>query len=129
MSTSTDSTEPAVAQGDGRTGQAPPPQPGASADEIEQDIERTREQLGETVDALARKLDVKSRARDRVSDIRERARVQADVARSRGADLTARVQRLARDEDGSARPVVPVGAGALVGIAVVVGYLVWRQRR
>jgi hypothetical protein len=35
-------------------------------DELERDIERTREHLGETVDALGAKLDVKSRAQDAV---------------------------------------------------------------
>jgi hypothetical protein len=35
-------------------------------DELERDIERTREHLGETVDALGAKFDVKSRAQDAV---------------------------------------------------------------
>jgi len=34
------------------------------ADDLEQEIEQTREHLGETVDALATKLDVKTRAQD-----------------------------------------------------------------
>jgi uncharacterized protein DUF3618 len=36
--------------------------------ELENDIERTREHLGETVDALAAKLDVKSRAQGAVRE-------------------------------------------------------------
>ena len=36
--------------------------------DLEQDIERTREHLGETVDALAAKLDVKARAQDAVRE-------------------------------------------------------------
>jgi MYXO-CTERM domain-containing protein len=39
-----------------------------STDDLERDIELTREHLGETVDALAAKLDVKSRAQDAVSE-------------------------------------------------------------
>jgi hypothetical protein len=41
-------------------------EPGADASvrEIERDIERTREDLGETIDALAAKLDVKSHVKD-----------------------------------------------------------------
>lgn len=35
--------------------------------DLEQEIRQTREHLGETVDALAAKLDVKSRAQDKVA--------------------------------------------------------------
>ena len=40
------------------------PAGGASASEIEADIERTRERLGETIDALGAKLDVKAQLQD-----------------------------------------------------------------
>ena len=40
------------------------PSSGASASEIEADIERTRERLGETIDALGAKLDVKAQLKD-----------------------------------------------------------------
>lgn len=39
-------------------------------EEIRRDIARTREELGETVAALAEKADVKARARERVQEIR-----------------------------------------------------------
>ncbi len=66
---------------------------------IEADIEATRADLGETVDALSRKLDVKSRVR------------------TKAADTTSRVRR---------EPVVPAAvlAGALLALALVV----WRRR-
>ena len=38
-------------------------------EEIEADIERTREQLGETIDALGARLDVKSQARSHWREI------------------------------------------------------------
>lgn len=41
-----------------------------SADEIEADIELTREQLVNTVDALSEKLDVKAQARHTVQNLR-----------------------------------------------------------
>jgi hypothetical protein len=41
-----------------------------SADEIEADIERTREQVVNTVDALSEKLDVKAQARHTVQNLR-----------------------------------------------------------
>jgi hypothetical protein len=43
-----------------------------SADEIEADIERTREQLGNTVDALSEKLDVKAQARHTIQNLKPR---------------------------------------------------------
>ncbi len=41
--------------------------------EIRADIEQTREELGETVEALAAKTDVKARAQDKVHEATERA--------------------------------------------------------
>ena len=40
--------------------------------DLEQEIQQTREHLGETVDALAAKLDVKGRAQDKVAQTDKR---------------------------------------------------------
>ena len=74
------------------------PTPG-SREAIEADIEATRANLGETVDALSRKLDVKSRVR------------------AKAAETTDRVRR---------EPAVPAAVGA--GLLLVVALLVWRRR-
>lgn len=71
----------------------------ASADEIEAGIERTREQLVNTVDALSEKLDVKAQARHTVQNLR-----------------SARTAALAE----AALAVVVITAGAVV---------LWRRRR
>ena len=42
-------------------------------EELQEDIERTRERLGETVDELSHRLDVKGRAHDKVTDIKAAA--------------------------------------------------------
>ena len=39
--------------------------------ELHQDIERTREQLGDTVQALVHKVDVPARVKDKVHDTKE----------------------------------------------------------
>lgn len=39
-------------------------------EQIEADLEATREHLSETVDALGHKLDVKSRSREKVAEVR-----------------------------------------------------------
>jgi hypothetical protein len=46
-------------------------------EEIREEIERTREELGETVEALAAKTDVKARAGAKIDDVRRRARAFA----------------------------------------------------
>lgn len=89
-----------------------------TADELEAQIERQRHELGETVDALSAKLDVKARSREKAQ--RARARVTDHVTRARDA---------ATDEDGrptqQAMIIGAVCAGAVVGIVVVVA---WRRR-
>ena len=74
-------------------------------DEIEADIAVQREQLAETIDALTAKLDVKSQAKAKAAEVKDRATT----------------------DSGKPRPELLVGAGVLV--AVVVGVVVWRQRR
>jgi len=71
---------------------------------IRADIERTREELAQTVDALHAKLDVKTRAKDKV----------------------VQVKNSATTNDGKPRPeVIAVAVAALV---VVVGLVWWRRR-
>ena len=77
-------------------------------EEIEADIARTREELADTVDALAARLDVKSRAQDRVVQAKEQA--------------SARVQDL-RD-----RPTV-LGAGILAAAVLLTVLVIWRRKR
>ncbi len=47
-------------------------------EQIRQDIERHREQLGHTVEALAHKVDVPARVRDKVHDTKETVQVKAE---------------------------------------------------
>jgi hypothetical protein len=54
--------------------------------ELQQEIERTREQLGETVEQLVAKADVKARAQDKVSELAGRVKGKASQARAQAAD-------------------------------------------
>lgn len=54
-----------------------------SPEELRAQVERTRHELGETVGELAAKADVKAAARQKVAEVRSRARRLAD---DRGAD-------------------------------------------
>ncbi len=110
-------------------------------DEIRADIEATREQLGDTVEALAAKTDVKARAHDRVEEIKTDARAKAEEVKAKVKDATA------GGASGSSDPGAPstgeqVAAGAnqavetaranplpvAVGAALLLGFLIGRRR-
>ena len=90
----------------------PEPGPDAGLDEIQTDIDQTRQQLGETVEALSAKLDVKAQARQKVDDTKARVVGTAQSARQKA---------------GQVGPAVP--ALAFLAIAAVVGIIIWRRRR
>ena len=92
----------------------PEPGPDASISDIEADVEQTRNELGQTVEALADKLDVKARAQEKVAETKERVVDKADSLRHAATDDPKRT--------------VPIAAIALLG-AVAVGIVVWRRRR
>jgi Protein of unknown function (DUF3618) len=80
-----------------------------TAPEIQQEIERTEDHLGETVEELAARADVKARARARAASIKDLAQnqlVQGDLVRRRW-------------------PLAAAAAGAVL----VGSVLVWRRRR
>jgi hypothetical protein len=119
VSTGTSKHEKPVPDGD--TGGESP-----GIDRIEADIAQTRHELGETVDALSAKLDVKARARTQLDRTRRRALEQVDAARSRLVDAGTRARNAATQGDGSIQPFVPAGAVVLVVAGVTV--LLWRRR-
>ena len=81
----------------------------------EREIEQTRERLGQTVEALAGKADVKARARAKVAELKARAQGQA-AGPSRQASQS---QTVRRDW-----PLALVAAG-IVAIGTA---LAWRRR-
>jgi hypothetical protein len=93
--------------------QAPTPE------ELEKQIEGMRQDLAETVDALSAKLDVKTRARERVDQVRGRVTGQVGHLRD-----------VATDDQGRPTPqtiaVAAAGAAVLLGVTVL---LVGRRNR
>jgi hypothetical protein len=77
-------------------------------DELEAQIEEQREQLAGTIDALAAKLDVKSQAQAKVSEVKETAKQKTTTA------------------EGKPRPELLAAGAALVVVAVVIVW--WRKR-
>lgn len=96
-----------------------------SVEEIRAEIKLTRAELGETVQALAAKADVKARAREQVEQTRQRVKVQAVEAAER---LRSRVRAATEPQDGTSDvraggvPVSLIVAGvvALAGIILIV---------
>jgi ElaB/YqjD/DUF883 family membrane-anchored ribosome-binding protein len=91
----------------------PEPGPDAGVDDIQADIEQTRQELGETVHALQAKLDVKERTKEKVAETKERVVDKADTLRHTVTDNPKRT--------------IPVVAIVLIG-ALAVGIVFWRRR-
>ncbi|MBA3746406.1 MAG: DUF3618 domain-containing protein [Solirubrobacterales bacterium] len=66
--------------------------PNRSPDEIRNDIEDTREELGDTVEALAAKTDVKAQAHAKIEDVKQQAQSKVDEAKSKVAEAKHRVE-------------------------------------
>jgi hypothetical protein len=59
-----------------------------SPEEIRRDIEETRGELGDTVEALAAKADVKAQARERADDAKAQAKARADELKQKVQGVT-----------------------------------------
>ena len=95
-----------------------------TAPEIQQEIDRTRERLGETVDELAAKADVKARTRAKAAEMKAKAQGKAIEMKSKATQVSGQVRR---------SPVVqrrwPVAAAAAASIVLVGSLLAWRRRK
>jgi hypothetical protein len=96
--------------------------PEFNQEQIQQEIERTRERLGETVEELAAKADVKARAQAKAADVKAQAQAKAADAKVKATELSGQVRR---------SPVVqrrwPLAVA--VGVLVAGSVAVWRWRK
>jgi len=69
-----------------------------SVREIEQEIERTRGQLADTVEALAYKADVPTRAREKATAVKERAAEKATVVKHVAAEKATVAKHVASEK-------------------------------
>ncbi|HEX2774305.1 MAG TPA: DUF3618 domain-containing protein [Micromonosporaceae bacterium] len=94
------------------------------AEALRAEIAQTREELGDTVQALAAKADVKARVRESAAQTKARVR-------QRAAETTAQLREQATHASAEARrapvPWVAVAAGAVAAIVAVV--VLSRRRR
>ena len=104
----------------------PEPGPDAGIDEIQEDIEKTRKELGQTVEDLSAKLDVKQRTKDKAAETKQRAAEKATETKQAVVEKAHAVQHATID-DGRAKITVPVAAAAVVGAVALMWFL--RRRR
>ena len=95
---------------------------GQDASHIREEIEQTRAEMGDTVDALAHKADVKSRVKESFADKKERLRTQMQGTTSRIEDATPEAGQV-KD---SAKQAVGIAEENPIGLAlggVAVGFI------
>ncbi|MFJ2745492.1 DUF3618 domain-containing protein [Streptomyces sp. NPDC087440] len=108
-------------------------------EELRAQIEQTRHELGDTVQALADKADVKSRAQDKAHELREQGAAKAAELKGQGAAKAAELAEQVKvtashaEEVWQAKAPAPVRdyriALAAVGAGLVTVALLLRRRR
>jgi predicted component of type VI protein secretion system len=96
-----------------------------SPEEIRADIEQTREQVGDTVEALAAKTDVKAQARQRLDTVKGSVRAKTDQAKAKVQAATP-----ANAQQGGRQVVTKVRenpAPLAVGGALLAAFLIGRR--
>jgi hypothetical protein len=93
----------------------PEPGPDAGIDDIRTDIDQTRKELGETVEALTAKMDVKERTKEKAAETKERVLDRAHAVQHATID------------DGRAKLTVPLAAVVVAGAVAVVWILLRRR--
>jgi len=96
-----------------------------SPDEIRADIEQTREEVGDTVEALAAKTDVKAQAKERVDEVKGNVRAKVDEVKGKAQSSTPESA-----QQGGQQVVTKVRenpAPFVLGAAVLVAFLIGRR--
>jgi len=100
-------------------------QPPSDPDELRQEIRRTRHELGDTVEAIVHKADVKAQTRMKFEEVKQRVQTQArDQVKA-----TARVLAGPPGQPLQRRPAVAIGAGAATFALLVATFRALRRRR
>ena len=109
-----------------------------TASEIQQEIDRTRERLGETVEELAAKADVKARAKEKAVEMKARAQGKAPevsgLVKGKATEVSGLVKGKATDVSGRVKQNQavqrrwPLAAAAAAGV-LTAGIVVWRRRK
>ncbi|GAB3526517.1 DUF3618 domain-containing protein [Arthrobacter monumenti] len=115
------------------------PEPGKDANisDIQADIDTTRTELGQTVEQLSERLDVKAQAKRKADAYKARAADAADSTREQVLGVVTATGEKAREltHSGEADPGadrrlggITLGSAGLLVCALITGVLVWRLR-
>jgi ElaB/YqjD/DUF883 family membrane-anchored ribosome-binding protein len=95
-----------------------------SPEEIRKDIEGTREELGETVAAVAEKTDVKKQAQAKKEELKEQASAKAEEAKDKAKEIRDKAKDAAPDSaQQGVEQVQRVAADNPLPMAVAGGFL------
>jgi hypothetical protein len=112
---------------------SPEPGPDAGIDDIQADIEHTREELGETIEALSAKADVKGWVKKKAADtkdgITEKVYETKEIVVEKAHAAQSAARDAVTDDTGSVKPGVPIAALIAAAAVLVVSLVVWRGRR
>lgn len=99
------------------------------AQELAEEIERTRAQLGETVEALTARTDVKARAQAKVNQLSTRVKGKANQARQQASQQVQQASKQAKQagEQVQQHPV-PLAVSASAAVLVVLFIIGWRRQ-
>ncbi|WP_326784434.1 DUF3618 domain-containing protein [Streptomyces sp. NBC_00659] len=100
------------------------PQSAPSPEQLREQVERTRHELGQTVQALADKTDVKARAQQKAGKLKEQAVVKADELKAQAVKATSQVQDMLPD---SVKDKAAQAAGQVRATAARAGR-VWEEK-
>ena len=116
-----------------QTPMSPEPGPDAGIDDIQADIEHTRKELGETIEALSAKADVKGRVKQKTADTKDRITEKASETKGVVVEKAHAAQSAARDvvtdSTGLVKPRVPIAALVAAAAILPISVAVWRRRR
>ena len=98
-------------------------------EELRKEIEETRQELGDTVEALSHKADVKAQAREKIDERKQAASAKADELKQKVSQATPEdVKSAAGGAAATARdrPEIPAIAAALL-FGLLLGWLIGRR--
>ena len=100
---------------------------------LAEDIKQTREQLGQAVEAVAAKTDVKARAREKAGQVSSRLRGATSRAGQQVKDRSTTIAGQLASTPDTARPALPVVVtgivtGSAAGVFTYLAVRRWEQR-
>ncbi|MFC0533675.1 DUF3618 domain-containing protein [Phytohabitans kaempferiae] len=103
----------------------PTPAPPSDPDALRAEIERTRDDLGDTVNAIAAKADVKARAKSAAGEARGRMQDTATVATEQATLRASEVRERVRQRPA---PVAAAAGGLLAVVGTIMIVRRWRAK-